>query len=136
MKITLIICFLTIKSSYLENNEVPTDDVGDTIQWVISDQNVWRIKTYSLDEDVHPHMLPAQDFSEAEWIDLAESSNAKNYGDVIEKTLILISSSGPEGLSKQLSNNGIGGKMNVGPNGLMFWSPEGTSYRSKSQPDQ
>ena len=84
MKMTLIICFLTVKSSYLENTEVPTDGIGDTIQWVITDQSVWRVKTFSLDEDVHPYKLSAQKFSEAEWIDFAQSNNAKHYGDVVK----------------------------------------------------
>ena len=85
MKMTLIICFLTVKSSYLENTEVPTDGIGDTIQWVITDQSVWRVKTFSLDEDVHPYKLSEQKFSEAEWIDFAQSNNAKHYGDVVNR---------------------------------------------------
>jgi hypothetical protein len=52
MNTILVIFFLDIGSSYINNAEEPaTDEEFDTVQFFASDGTAWRIKTFALDQD-------------------------------------------------------------------------------------
>jgi hypothetical protein len=58
MRGTLVLAILSIQSSYardVEQSLDTPDDVPDTLQWWVSPQGSWRIKTYALDHDIHTH---------------------------------------------------------------------------------
>ena len=52
---TLIIGVLTVESSYAQNSERPSRGVPDTVQFWIDPGGAWRIRTYAIDHDIHPH---------------------------------------------------------------------------------
>lgn len=134
MSIKLIIFFLGVQSSYSENIEVPAEEFGDTVQWIITDEKVWRVKTFALDQDVHPYLIaPVQELS-IDPVDLAFSNTEKHYGDVIVRSIVLQTEAGVEDLRHDLAAAGLDPNLNVSPSGFLFWTPEGTNYSTKSAP--
>ena len=132
MKIVLVIFFLTVQSSYLNNSEVEaTDDVFDTIQFLATDDGAWRIKTYATDQDVHVWSIGA---SPQEIVDLARQNTEKHYGDVLSEGYIIETSDGIDGLRRELRERGLSDTLEISKNGFMFWAPAGTDYRSRSAP--
>lgn len=78
MRGTLLLAVLNIQSSYSRNIEESFDGssgVPDTLQWWITPESAWRIKTYALDHDIHTHSVAAQ----PDFIELARSNNRKHY---------------------------------------------------------
>ena len=62
MKAVLVLFLLSIKSSYVNDDESEaTDEQFDTIQFVQTDKGTWRIKTFAVDEDVHLWSIEAAD---------------------------------------------------------------------------
>lgn len=135
MKITLIIFFLGIESSYLDNRELPVKGFADTVQWIVTEKSVWRVRTFAIDEDVHTYDLTGGIGSATNWVELAQENTKKNYGDVLEGELVIVSSDGLEGLRRELKAHGLDPNLNEGPAGLLFWSPQGTKYSTKSAPN-
>jgi hypothetical protein len=127
----LIIFFLGIRSSYANNKELPaTADVFDTVQFYAAGDKAWRIKTFASDEDVHTWALDRpQDI-----VDLATSNTEKHYGDVITEGYVLRTEAGVDGLRNELLSRGLSPTLECSESGLVFWAPEGTSYRTKSVP--
>ncbi|MDI1447696.1 hypothetical protein [Polyangium sp. 6x1] len=130
--ITLVVFFLSVQSSYAENTEVPaTADVFDTVQFVESETGCWRIKTFAADQDVHPWHLG----NTSDCVALAHANTEKHYGDVLEKGYVLRTGEGIEGLRRELAERGLSTHLEVSPSGLVFCTPEGTRYRSKTTPE-
>ena len=134
MKTTLIIFFLGIQSSYSENREEPIEGFADTVQWVITDERVWRIRTYAVDQDVHVHLVAKEIDPSIDYVTLAQANVEKHYGDVLNGKVILHSDKGVPGIEAHLVRHGLGAHLNMGQNGMLFWSPEGTDYRTRSHP--
>lgn len=134
MKTTLIIFFLGVQSSYSDNKEELVEGFGDTVQWVIAEDQVWRVRTYSMDEDVHVHLVASERDPAVDYAALARSNTEKHYGDVLEREMTLQSNDGPSGIEAGLIANGLDAHLNIAPSGVFFWSPIGTTYSTKSQP--
>lgn len=131
MKTTLVLFFLSIQSSYINDEETEaTDDAFDTIQFVKTDKGAWRIKTFATDEDVHLWSLE----SEEDFVDLAVDSTNNHYGDVIDEAFVIESEDGIEGLRKELKKQGLPDNLQISPKGPLFWAPPGSQYKPKSQP--
>ena len=81
---TLVLAVLSVQSSYRNNIEEPADNVCDTVQWWITPDNTWRIKTFAMDHDIHIHEIGTP-------MDPAEAINntRKHYGDVIVSLNVL-----------------------------------------------
>ena len=133
MNATLVIFFLTMQSSYSADTESPaTEEAFDTVQFYQSDTSGgWRIKTYATDEDVHVWSLGK---SVEDIVSLARSNTEKHYGDVLAEGYILTSTTGIDGLRQELAARGLSTHLEVSDSGFVFWTPEGTQYRSKSKP--
>ena len=134
MKTVLVIFFLAVRSSYLENSEeAATDEVFDTVQFVATDSGAWRIRTYATDEDVHVWSIggTAEDI-----VELARQNTQKHYGDVLSGGYIIETHDGIEGLRRELRERGLSDHLEISKSGALFWAPEGTDYRSKSTPRQ
>jgi hypothetical protein len=134
MKTTLIIFFLGIQSSYSDNREERVEGFGDTVQWLIAEDQVWRVRTYALDEDVHVYLVASKRDLAVDYVALAHSNTEKHYGDVLEREVTLYSNDGTSGIEAGLTENGLDAHLNKAPSGLFFWSPIGTKYSAKSQP--
>lgn len=132
MKTVLIIFFLTVQSSYSGNTEIPaTQQSFDTVQFYASNGRNWRIKTYAQDQDVHIWSL---DPAIPDIVALAQSNTDKHYGDVLAKKVIIQTDEGTEGVRHQLQSQGLPAHLELPASGAVFWTPEGSQYRSKSTP--
>jgi hypothetical protein len=131
MKTTLIIFFLTVRSSYsADAEEAATAEAIDTVQFHQLESGGWRIKTYAMDQDVHVWSLGKVD----DIVSLAKSNTEKHYGDVLAEAYILESRSGIDGLRQELAVRGLSTHLEISDSGFVFWAPEGTRYRTKSTP--
>ena len=132
MKIVLVVFFLTVQSSYLNNSEAEaTEDAFDTVQFLATDESAWRIKTYATDHDVHVWSIGA---SPKDLVSLARQNTEKHYGDVLSEGYIIETSDGIDGLRRELKARRLSDTLEVSKSGFLFWVPAGTDYRSRSAP--
>jgi hypothetical protein len=136
MKGVLVLAILNVKSSYLHSTEEPVKarDVPDTLQWWIAADQVWRIKTFAADHDIHVYSTGAV---KADPVALAQANNRKHYGDVIQSEHVLTfeDCTDPEAVAEVLAAAGIGSELEVAPAGFVFWKPDDAEYRSQSRPE-
>ncbi len=132
MKTVLVIFFLSVRSSYAKNTELPaTDAAFDTIQFYSSNGHNWRIKTYATDEDVHIWSLGTDI---ADIVALARTNTERHYGDVLTEGYIVETNRGLEGIKTELAGKGLSTHLEQPQSGAVFWAPTGSNYRSMSVP--
>jgi hypothetical protein len=132
MNSTLVIFFLSVQSSYARNTESEaTEEAFDTVQFYESDRGCWRIKTYATDQDVHAWFL-GNDVEDI--VALARSNTEKHYGDVLTEGYVLRTDAGVDGLRRELAERGLPEHLEISDSGFVFWTPEGSRYRTKSKP--
>lgn len=132
MQTVLAIFFLAIKSSYRENIELEaTEDEFDTVQFFGGECGNWRIKTFAHDQDVHVWSLG--DAIE-DLIAVARANTEKHYGDVLTEGYLIETDEGIEGIREGLKERGLPAHLESAEAGFVFWTPEGTKYRTKSKP--
>lgn len=132
MRIVVAIFFLSIRSSYLRNEEhEASDESFDTVQFVWTEKGAWRIRTYADDQDVHTwSMQVAAD----DLIALARQNTEKHYGDVLTEGYLIDTADGVDGVRRELLARGLPAHLEIGATGVLFWTPEGSSYRTRSAP--
>lgn len=134
MQSTLVVYVLSIQSSYAEDAEGPADnETFDTVQFFIGPETSWRIRTFSMDEDVHVYSLGN---TAPDTLDTVRTSTEKTYGDVIAATHMFSSEEGIAGLKQELAASDLGASVEESKrHGFIFWVPEGTEYRTRSTPE-
>jgi len=134
MNTALIVFKLSIQSSYVEDSEAEADmDAFDTVQFFISDTGAWRIRTFSIDEDVHVYSLGT---ARPDMEKLVIASTEKTYGDIIVAKHVFSSADGIPGLKRELEAAGWSASVRESAqHGFAFWVPEGSDYRTKSTPE-
>jgi len=134
MQSVLVVYVLTIQSSYAEDSEGPADDeTFDTVQFFVGPEAAWRIRTFSMDEDVHVYSLGP---TTAETLETVRASTEKTYGDIIAAQHVFSSDDGTAGLKKELAGSDLGATFEESTkHGFIFWVPEGTEYRTRSTPE-
>jgi hypothetical protein len=135
MRGTLLLAILTTKSSYIQEIEEPVDgpsDVPDTLQWWISPDVTWRIRTYALDHDIHTHEM--RDLADA--IRVARASTEKNYGDIIaaQFQFDFADCTDKHETDVKLLAAGLKPRLEVAAGRLAFWKPDDARYRTQSTP--
>ena len=85
-------------------------------------------------EDVHVYKLDRQGRTHVMLVEIARQDTLKHYGGTVVREFQVSSESGVAGLRKELSASGINSHINEGASGLVFWSPDGTNYSTKSEP--
>jgi hypothetical protein len=132
METILVVFTLAVKSSYARNVEVDAaGDEFDTVQFYFGGVESWRIKTYAMDQDVHAWNIGKVE----DLVALARANTEKHYGDVLAERYILRSESGLDGIRLQLTDRGLDDHLELSNAGFVFWTPKGTTYRTKSRPD-
>ena len=132
MRVVLVIFFRSIRSSYLRNEEhEASEDVFDTIQFVGSEQGAWRVRTFADDQDVHTWSMGV---APDDLVALARQNTEKHYGDVLAEGYVVDSAEGIEGVRRELLERGLSDHLEIALNGLLFWTPEGSNYRTQSKP--
>lgn len=53
----LIVGLLIIQSSFIENYEKEAENVPDTVQFWLTNESAWRIRTYAPDHDIHIYSM-------------------------------------------------------------------------------
>lgn len=134
MQSILVVYLLSIQSSYAEDSEGPADeDTFDTVQFFIGIDAAWRIRTFSIDEDVHVYSLGTPSTDTLQTI---SDSTEKTYGDVIAARHVFTSDEGIAGLKKELAASDLGDSVEESRrHAFIFWVPEGTEYRTRSTPE-
>ncbi|MFT4174997.1 MAG: hypothetical protein QM639_20670 [Rhodocyclaceae bacterium] len=133
-KPTLLVFRLTIQSSYSDNEEREAEeDRFDTVQWWISENETWRIKTFAIDQDIHVHRI-----SGAVPEEVALDNTMKNYDDVIASmfTVKFDDLNDETKVSQAMKHFGGAAALEVARNGenFAFWNPKHVKYSSKTQP--
>lgn len=132
MTTTHVLFFLSVRSSFTRNEEVEaTESEFDTVQFHFNGGDCWRIKTYAIDQDVHVWNIGKVEDLAA----LARTNTEKHYGDVLAEGYILKSESGLEGIRLELADRGLDNHLEISNEGFAFWTPTGTTYRTKSRPE-
>ena len=101
----------------------------DTLQWWMNGEEVWRVKTFALDHDIHIHHLAGN--SPEHFIENAK----KTYGDLIAAThrLQFDDYLNEAGVERVFLNAGIAPNLEVAKAGFAFWNPDKTRYHTQSQ---
>jgi hypothetical protein len=131
METVLVVFRLAVKSSYAQNVELDaSDEEFDTVQFYCGGGDCWRIKTFAVDQDVHVWNIGKVE----DLVAMARTNTEKHYGDVLSEGYILKSNSGLDGIRLELTDRGLDAHLEEAKAGFAFWTPEGTTYRSKSRP--
>ena len=131
----LVIFVLGIQSSYADNVECPAVGTAhDTVQFLLVAGHAWRIKTFAVDHDVHVWRIgSSMDARQLEA--LARQNTHDNYGDVIEKVIVVHAGDSLTSLEPRLVEAGLPPYLEIAPNGdFAFWKPDASDYATRSQP--
>ncbi|MBP9929014.1 MAG: hypothetical protein KBF63_07040 [Rhodoferax sp.] len=133
---TLIIGVLTVESSYAQNSERPSRGVPDTVQFWIGPGGAWRIRTYAIDHDIHPHSLGDLGTMKNRPTEFAYDHIKKHYSDVLATTVVLElpDTGNTNAVRDVLARNKLKGSLVVAPNGFAFWNPDNGHYKTLSAP--
>lgn len=136
MRGTLLLAILSTKSSYIQELEEPVDgssDVPDTLQWWITPDVTWRIRTYAIDHDIHTHQIDGL----TDAIRLARANNEKNYSDIIvaQHQFDFADCTDKSETDAALSKAGLEPRLEVATGRFAFWKPDDAKYRTQSTPE-
>jgi len=133
MAATLLIFKLSVQSSYAENTERDADDKNfDTLQWWFTSTETWRVKTFAIDNDIHPHLIAAP-------LDVAAGieNTLKHYGDVVVEQH-QVEFGDPfdriEAGEKMRNLGGVAALEIASDKRFGFWNPDQRKYSSKTTP--
>lgn len=135
MQDRLLIFKLKIKSSYLQNKELPSDTDFDTLQFYAHGDTVWRIKTYAVDSDIHIHQINPRGKSLQETLIFLTESTKAHYGDVMDQEYEM-KLAGPDDMdtaSAFLKKHTLSGKLESHED-YALWNPNGAIYTTQSRP--
>lgn len=127
---TLVLGILTVESSYAESLERPADQVPDTVQFWFTPDATWRVRTYAMDHDVHPHRVDGVD------VDFAQEHIRRNYGDVLGDLRVLTFADVRDlaVVRAELRRAGLRDSAELSPEGIPLWLPDDAEYRTQSRP--
>ena len=136
MQGTLLLAILTIRISYIrETEEALSDpsDVPDTLQWWISPDSVWRIRTYAVDHDIHTHEVTG---IKSDVLQLAYKNNEKHYSDIIaaQHEINFVDCTDQSEVKKALAQVGLDPRLEVAAGRFAFWKPDDARYFTQSTP--
>jgi hypothetical protein len=129
------LAILNTESSYAEDIERPVSAVPDTVQFWSSPDGQVRIRTYSIDHDIHAFLLGSQvepTYSQ----EMAISYIKNHYQDVIEKIYVLEFPHlyNVNEVRRVLLANELDGIIDFSHTGFAFYNPDKGSYNIKINP--
>jgi hypothetical protein len=135
VKGTLVVQILNTSSSFLREVEEPAGPVPDTIQFWVSADTAWRIRTYALDHDIHVYQLGhAQIPGEpAEWL---RTNSREHFEDqiAVEHILNFEDVNDEAEVRRVLQAIGLADRLEVAEIGFCFWKPDEERYHTQSTP--
>lgn len=131
----LLVYKLAIQSSYATNTELEADDTHfDTVQWWLTSDGAWRVRTFAIDNDVHLHHV-----AKAMAADVVRKLTTQNYEDVVAEAFEVELSALDDAAAVALAMQELGGAaaLEVDRNGarFAFWNPLGVRFVSQSEPE-
>lgn len=138
MRGILLLAILAVKSSYVRNVEEELsgpDDIPDTVQWWITAEGAWRIKTFALDHDIHTHAVRGT--PQPNLLEIARANTEKHYGDAIAQHLELHFEDCTDAQATRaiLADAGLEPRIEIAADQrFAFWKPDEARYRSQSAP--
>ncbi len=132
----LVIGILTVESSYAQSIERPSRGVPDTVQFWINPGQVWRIKTYATDHDIHIYDLGDLGKMKDCPTEFAQENIQKHYGDVLASSVVLEfpDVTDTNAVRRVLAQHRLNGSLEVAKAGFAFWNPDDGHYTSKTTP--
>ncbi|KQV88756.1 hypothetical protein [Rhizobacter sp. Root1221] len=132
---TLHVYKLAIQSSYTNNTEEAADpEHFDTVQWWVTTDGAWRIRTFAADNDVHLHHVQAP-----VEVDVLRETTQRNYEDVIADAFQIDLPDLQDADAITLAMGAFGGAtaLEIDRNGarFAFWNPLRLSFASQSEPE-
>lgn len=132
---TLIIFRLNIESSYANNFQRSASEKCDTVQWWITGDGFWRIRTYAIDSDIHPYRLvakrPVDDFKKF----AIDETKAVFGAEVAQMTILEIPSGASEDeITVIFRKEKLPATFEWVLDGYLFWKPDTSVYVTKSNP--
>ncbi len=133
MPTTLLIFKLLVQSSYAENTERGADGGNfDTVQWWFGATETWRVKTFAIDSDIHPHRI-----ADPVEVAVAIENTMKHYGDVIAERHLITFTDPSDGAEVEERMQDLGGAaaLEIALDGRFgFWNPDRRKYSSRTTP--
>ena len=132
----LVVGRLTIESSYTQNLERSATNVPDTVQFWISETNLWRVRTFAVDHDIHVHSIAKSGPVGADPETFAISHLKKNYGEVLSDIFVFRfgNTSNSATPAERFSEHSLDGSLERAKSGFAFWNPDNAKYQSQSRP--
>lgn len=133
MEGTLIIFILTVSSSFRDNLENQAESLFDVVEWWITDEVAYRIKTYAIDKDMHIHRIKTE--RREAMIALAFENTQKHYGDVLKESfkIEVSKNENEEEILTKIRALGFEGAIEISD--YIFWNPDNQAYSSQSNPN-
>lgn len=132
---TLLVYQLTIQSSYVDNVEQEADDEHfDTVQWWITPDQAWRIRTFGVDNDVHLHQVAGP-------VDAAvlRENTLKHYDEDIDDTFDVVLDDLGDAPAIEAAMAPFGGAeaLEIDRNGarFAFWNPLKLRFAPRGEPE-
>ena len=132
----LFVTVLSVSSSYAHNVEyvvVGSSHVPDTVQWWISPEGIWRIRTFGVDHDIHVHKVEGV---QKDPLEIAKANTLKHFGDVVasQNLLSIEVEADSEMIAGRFVDEGLAPYFEVAPAGFIFWRPDAAHYSSQTEP--
>jgi len=135
MKGTLVLQVLNIRSSFLRDQSEPAGDVPDTVQFWVTSDSAWRIRTYAIDHDIHVYQLGYKEIpgDPVEW--LREDSRKHFETEIAAEHTFAFEEVQDEAEVKWVFEAvGLAPRLEVADIGFCFWKPDEANYRTQSTP--
>lgn len=129
---TLVLAVLNVKSSFKKKLEKPGDRLHDTLQWWIAPDRAWKIRTFSLDHDIH--VEPTERGRDD--VQAAVDHIHRQYGEKVFAVHVLTFPETPDDHQVQqvLAKAGLKPNLRVDTSGYAYWTPDNAKYRQQTQP--
>jgi hypothetical protein len=128
---TLVLAVLNVKSSFKKKLEKPADRLHDTLQWWIAPDRAWKIRTFSLDHDMH---IEASKRGRDD-VQAAVDHIQRQYGDKVFAVHVLTFPEAPdeEQVQQILAKAGLKANLHIDTSGYAYWTPDNAKYRQQTQ---
>lgn len=135
MQGTLVLAILSIKSSYLRNVQAPADDLPDTVQFWLTENSMWRVRTFAMDHDIHVYSMGDKPAT----VDFMLHNNQEHFGEVLaaQHVLRFQDCTNPPEVRRVCAVIGRAGGLEIAvEDGFAFWKPDDAPYFTQSEPRQ
>jgi hypothetical protein len=130
----LIIGKLKTKGSFRDDREYPADELFDTVQFWVDGPELWRIRTFAVDHDIHIHQLEGEGEDPVQW---AREHIVGLFEDVLAELITLEFDGRASSLAAMavLAAKDLPGHIVQTAHGFAFWNPDDADYRTQSRPE-